>query len=117
MSGVLSHHSPTLFASGYEIFSESGWWKLTHNMKPRQYYDLGESSTNFLTIFVSFNLFVVVVRFTVKTSRKERPLNDEQQNASTVPGPSNSMLGKRRRQSLGNDDNDTAEVDSCRRTM
>lgn len=41
ISGTLSHHSSTLFTSGFAEFNEAGWWKLTHNKTPKQYYDHG----------------------------------------------------------------------------
>lgn len=39
ISGTLSHNSPHLFTSGIGLFNEAGWWKLTHNKNPKQYYE------------------------------------------------------------------------------
>lgn len=40
ISGTLSHNTPDFFLSGQELFYESGWWKLAHNLTPKQYFDL-----------------------------------------------------------------------------
>lgn len=39
ISGTLSHNNPVMFTSGFHLFNESGWWKLTHNYTPKQYMD------------------------------------------------------------------------------
>lgn len=39
ISGTLSHNTPVMFLSGFNVFSEQGWWKLTHNMNPKQYME------------------------------------------------------------------------------
>lgn len=40
ISGTLSHNTPDLFLSGQELFHEAGWWKLSHNITPKEYFDL-----------------------------------------------------------------------------
>lgn len=40
ISGALSHNSPTIFTSGLNLIQEAGWWKLTHNKTPKQYYEM-----------------------------------------------------------------------------
>lgn len=39
ISGTLSHNTPVMFMSGFSVFNEQGWWKLTHNMNPKQYME------------------------------------------------------------------------------
>lgn len=39
ISGTLSHNTPVMFVSGFNVFNEQGWWKLAHNMNPKQYME------------------------------------------------------------------------------
>ncbi|XP_031623177.1 cysteine-rich protein 2-binding protein [Contarinia nasturtii] len=93
ITGTLSHHSPVLFTSGLAVFNEGGYWKLSHNKTPKQYYD-----------------FVKRFRKDKGATEEINVLNDE---------PRSSLLGKRAHESSADEsesETDT-EPDHCSRTL
>lgn len=69
ISGALSHNSPTLFTSGLSLFQEAGWWKLTHNKSPKQYYEMSKKVSR--TADLPRNLFSDLKIFSKKNASRE----------------------------------------------
>lgn len=69
ISGTLSHNTPTLFTSGFTVFNEAGWWKLSKNMSPKKYM---EFCKNFKRILYFLNKLYFILD---KEKHKQKKLN------------------------------------------
>lgn len=74
-----------MFTSGYQLFKETGWWKLTHNYTPKQYMDFCKYDEYMSRPHFS-QLFIVIHHTLVKSQRltEKRKIVDEEQSDSEV---------------------------------
>lgn len=78
ISGTLSHNTPAMFSSGFNVFNEAGWWKLAQNLNLKQYMEFCAWRLNrFQCNLRRFNLYSIFLFCIDHVQRAERSKADK----------------------------------------
>lgn len=108
------------------VFNEAGWWKLTHNKTPKQYYDYGLLAYTLFTFWhhifledsIAINFSLKRNLIPVKRLRRDKGTVEEINITNDTPGPS--LLGKRTHETSEDESSEAEpqrESDYCSRTL